>query len=276
MTAPVTTAMASAAAPLVPHEVANTVSQTQTALDPFAPWALLVVLVLAAWALAAYRRRVLGPARPAAPRTDLARALTAVALLALPWAALVGALQAAPPARWLTQLDTQAAQWAQAVNTPALRRLAVFLSDIGDVLPLAVLTLIVAVWLWRRRQRLLAGAWLLSITANALAIRVLKNLFARARPDTAAEMATSGHSFPSGHAAGALMVFGLLAWVLCDQLDRRWHGLIVGAAALLIAGIAASRVLLGVHYFSDVLGGLLWAGMVLLLTLTIVRQAWRW
>ena len=45
MTAPVTTAMASAAAPLVPHEVANTVSQTQTALDPFAPWALLVVLV---------------------------------------------------------------------------------------------------------------------------------------------------------------------------------------------------------------------------------------
>ena len=62
----------------------------------------------------------------------------------------------------------------------------------------------------------------------------------------------------------------------CDQLDRRWHGLIVGAAALLIAGIAASRVLLGVHYFSDVLGGLLGAGMVLLLTLTIVRQAGRW
>ena len=50
----------------------------------------------------------------------------------------------------------------------------------------------------------------------------------------------------------------------------------LSVSAPLIAGIAASRVLLGVHYFSDVLGGLLWAGMVLLLTLTIVRQAWRW
>ena len=38
----------------------------------------------------------------------------------------------------------------------------------------------------------------------------------------------------------------------------------------------SGRVLLGVHYFSVVLGGVLWSGMVLLLTLTIVRLAWRW
>ena len=276
------TALAASAAPIIPPALAGAVSRTQNAFDPFAPWALLAVLLIAVWALARHRRQGLRPARPrvgwraGAPLIDLPLAMALAALLMLPWAGLAWALHATPPAAWVARIDAQAAQWAQSVMTPALHGLAVRLSDAGDVLPLAVLTLIVAAWLWRCRQRLFAGAWLLSITANGLAVRVLKDFFGRARPEQASAMVTSGYSFPSGHSAGALMVFGLLAWVLCDRFGQRWRPLIVGVALLLIAGIATSRVLLGVHYLSDVLGGVLWASMVLVLTVGVINRARRW
>lgn len=260
--------------PLVPADLAATVASTLSALDPLVPWALLAVLLLAGVLLAQHRRlrASAGAARPggaAQPRgPDLVRWALPPALL---WGALAWGVQG-ERAEWVTRADADAARWAQAVATPALHALAVCLSDVGDVPALSILTLIVTAWLWRRHQRWLAAAWLLSIVANSLAVRVLKNLFERARPEQAATLVTSGYSFPSGHAAGALMVYGLLAWVLCDQLGRRWRRWIVGTAALLIAGIAASRVLLGVHYFSDVLGGLLWSASALLLTIGLIQR----
>ena len=264
-------------APAVPPEVALTISRTQTALDPFAPWALAAVLLLAAWALARYRQRTRPSVGIGLTHAGLPGAAARIAwfsLLALAWAALAWGVHAGP-APWVRALDARAAQWAQAVATPGLRALAVRLSDIGDVVALSLLALLVtAALLWRRR-RLLAAVWLLSITANSLAVRVLKNLFERARPDPVPGLVTSGFSFPSGHAAGALMVYGLLAWLLCQRASRRGRVLIAVPAAMLIAAIAASRVLLGVHYLSDVLGGLLWAGMALGLTVGIVQWASR-
>ncbi|MDO5625109.1 MAG: phosphatase PAP2 family protein [Pseudomonadota bacterium] len=261
--------------PALPSELAHALARTQSAFDPFAPWALLALLVLAGALLARHRQRALAlsgaRSLPGAPRLDLPLA----ALLALAWGALAWAVHTGPQA-WVARLDAQATHWAQSASTPALRWLALRLSDVGDVTALAVLTLIVTAWLWRQRARGLAVAWLLSISANSLAVRVLKNLFERARPDSAAALVTSGDSFPSGHAAGALMVFGLLAWGLCGRAPPRWRWCIVALAALLIAGIAASRVLLGVHYLSDVLGGLLWSAMALLLTVGMVRRAGLW
>jgi undecaprenyl-diphosphatase len=102
---------------------------------------------------------------------------------------------------------------------------------------------------------------------------VLKNAFERDRPAGAAEWLTSGHSFPSGHAAGSLMVVGLLAWLLCRGLAPGWRGLIGAAALALVLGIGAARVVLHVHYASDVLGGWLLAGALLVLAVAALRPA---
>ncbi|WOP15195.1 phosphatase PAP2 family protein [Ottowia sp. SB7-C50] len=273
MSAPAAAAPGAPALPAVPLEVTATISRTQTALDPLAPWALAAVLLCAAWALVRYRRGTRVAADVAVHGVGLARmawvAALAVAGVALAWAVHVG------PLPFVRAMDTWAAQGARAVTTPALRTLAVRFSDVGDIVALTLLTLTVtAVLLWRRRHWV-ATVWLLSITANSLAVRVLKNLFERARPDPVPGLVTSGYSFPSGHAAGALMVYGLLAWLLCQRASPRGRWLIGVAAALLIAAIAASRVLLGVHYLSDVLGGLLWAGMVLAVTVGMLQWARR-
>ncbi|QTD45884.1 phosphatase PAP2 family protein [Ottowia testudinis] len=270
----------------VPREVASAIARTQNAFDPYAPWLLLALLLLAGVLLRRYRqrtsadaggRRAGGFARGAvAPLPDLPQALCLAAPLALLWAALAWAVHTGPQA-WVTRLDAQAAHFAQSVTTPLLHWLALRLSDLGDVTALTVLTVVVAAWLWwGQRAHALAVAWLLSISANSLAVRVLKNLFERARPESASALVTSGYSFPSGHAAGALMVLGLLAWVLHARAGQRWRPWIVVVAAALIAGIAASRVLLGVHYLSDVLGGLLWSATTLLLTAGVIKHAGRW
>jgi membrane-associated phospholipid phosphatase len=63
-------------------------------------------------------------------------------------------------------------------------------------------------------------------------------------------------SFPSGHSSGALMIYGMLAYLLARAIPSRWiHDAIAVAAAFLIALIGLSRMYLGVHYFSDVIGG---------------------
>jgi undecaprenyl-diphosphatase len=99
----------------------------------------------------------------------------------------------------------------------------------------------------------------------------LKALIARPRPVLDGPVAhASGYSFPSGHAAGAAALYGSLV-LLASPLLRRWARVLLWATgALLVAAVAASRVLLGVHYPSDVTAGvalgLAWVGMAALLS----------
>ncbi|NZA02300.1 phosphatase PAP2 family protein [Ottowia beijingensis] len=150
-----------------------------------------------------------------------------------------------------------------------------WVSDLGDVLVLTPLVLAVFGGLLLRRQRVLALGWLLAVLVNSLAVRVLKGAIGRERPAGAAELVTSGASFPSGHAAGALLVYGLLLWIVLPLVARRrWRAVLAVAGGVLIGAIVVSRVLLRVHFVSDVVGGLLLAGFTLLLATGLLRP-WR-
>lgn len=101
-----------------------------------------------------------------------------------------------------------------------------------------------------------------------LVSNVLKLILRRSRPDTYIPFLRHSYSFPSGHAMGSMIVLGLLAWLSAAHLG------VVGAVAaltclLLIGLIGLSRVYLGAHYPTDVLGG--WAlGLV---AIVIVKWA---
>jgi undecaprenyl-diphosphatase len=84
---------------------------------------------------------------------------------------------------------------------------------------------------------------------------ILKQIFARARPDVAPHLdSISNLSFPSGHATSAIAILLLAALIMPARQKTLWIALAgIGAGA-----IGASRVLLGVHWPSDVLGGFLW------------------
>ena len=125
---------------------------------------------------------------------------------------------------------------------------------------LAVVTLVI-----RRRWRL--AIYLLVTGAGALTLDpVLKALVGRLRPVVAHPVAYgNGDSFPSGHALGSIVCYGALFLVFLPAARGIWRRAFTVVIVALIAAIGVSRLLLGVHYLSDVLGawalGITWLGV---------------
>src|SRR6202042_232542 len=125
-----------------------------------------------------------------------------------------------------------------------------------------VATVILAI---RKRWRL--AAYLLVTAAGALVMDpVLKSLVGRLRPVVPHPIAHgAGDSFPSGHALGSIVCYGAIFLVFLPAARGRWRPVFITVIATLVAAIGISRLLLGVHYLSDVVGawalGVTWLGI---------------
>jgi undecaprenyl-diphosphatase len=174
----------------------------------------------------------------------------------------------------LAEEDRHVTLWLQAFRTPALDRVAVAVTHLGDFGWLAAVTAGMAALLLcagRRWAALLGVGTLLVFPLNSM----LKEWVDRPRPGADVVevlLPALGLSFPSGHAMSAAVVYGflgLMAWLHLARPVARWLGLL--ASAFLAALVGLSRVYLGVHWFSDVLGG--WtAGLLLLLLLAMLYR----
>ena len=109
------------------------------------------------------------------------------------------------------------------------------------------------------RQRWRLAIYLLVAGAGALVLDpVLKSLVGRLRPVVAHPVAHgTGNSFPSGHSLGSIVCYGAVLLVFLPAARGRWRRVFVAGVVTLVVLIGISRILLGVHYLSDVLGG--WA-----------------
>ncbi|HEY7177091.1 MAG TPA: phosphatase PAP2 family protein, partial [Micromonosporaceae bacterium] len=127
------------------------------------------------------------------------------------------------------------------------------------------------------RQRWRLSAYLLVTGAGALVLDpVLKSLVGRLRPVVAHPVAHGlGNSFPSGHALGSIVCYGALMLVFVPAARGRWRTSLRWAAVALVVLIGVSRLLLGVHYVSDVVGawavGVAWLGLT-----TFTFEVARW
>lgn len=157
------------------------------------------------------------------------------------------------------------------VFTDFMRGIGAVFSAVGWWL---ILTPVVCWLLLRRRPRL---AVFVTVTAlgSSLLNGLIKTTVHRARPHLADPVATAvGKSFPSGHTQAATVGFGLLVLVFLPYLPARarpWAWVVAGLA---VAMIGFSRIALGVHYLTDVIGGLL-IGSAWLLAMTAAFSAWR-
>src|SRR5690606_24721507 len=154
--------------------------------------------------------------------------------------------------------------WDEPIQRSVESRRTAFLDDLflnisrlGSTIPVLVLGAVTAVVAWRR-CRAVGTAVLVATVSRPVVEFTVKALVDRERPDFERLVAGNGPSFPSGHVMAAVALWGLMPVVVSLYTHRRavWWASVAIAAAL-VAGIAASRVYLGVHWFSDVTGGLI-------------------
>jgi len=180
----------------------------------------------------------------------------------------------------LTQFDVALLDWLHARATATGYAVFNAISLLGSPVMLTILALAVALLLAARREWIVLAGWLAAFAGGGLLDVVLKLVIRRPRPPGAAAFLQHfSWSFPSGHAMASLIGYGMLAYVLTLLWIHRRSAQIavVLGAALLIIAIGFSRLYLGVHYFSDVVGG--YAAGVLWLSACIsgleVARGWR-
>ncbi len=178
----------------------------------------------------------------------------------------------------LTRFDLTLLDWLQARHGHVADQVFRAISALGSPLVLIILALAVAIYLGVSRQGLLVEGWLLAFIGGAVLNNVLKSAIHRPRP-YAASASLHSWSFPSGHAMVSLIAYGMLTYVLIilGPRSRRAQLAIAGCATLLVLAIGFSRLYLGAHYFSDVVGG--YAAGILWLSACIsgleVTRRWR-
>ena len=121
------------------------------------------------------------------------------------------------------------------------------------------------------RKRLLDAQMVAGCSTAALGSHLLKDVIGRPRPEYAIiDPIPQSFGFPSGHACFAVLLGGALICLVWRHVENPWlrRGLCAGLG-LIILGVGISRVYLGVHWPSDVLGGYLYGGLVLLVAVRL-------
>jgi membrane-associated phospholipid phosphatase len=179
----------------------------------------------------------------------------AAALVAVPFAVLVLQVRADGP---IARFDVDAARdvhdWARSSDAVVwLARAATTLGN-STVLWLAVAAGVAALL---ARDRVRAAVFLVATAlGGTLLNQLVKTVVGRDRPLLPDPLAVGhGKSFPSGHAMNATVVYGALLVVVLTWIPRRWWPATIAGTGLLVLAVGGSRVVLGVHYVSDVVGG---------------------
>lgn len=148
-------------------------------------------------------------------------------------------------------------------------------SNSATTLVWTVLLLLVTGWLLYRRLFKLAAFVVITDAGSLLLNNLIKLAVGRARPHLADPVAeAAGKSFPSGHSQAAIVGFAILVAVFLPALARPLRPWLIGVAAFLVLLIGFSRIALGVHYLSDVVGAYL-IGSVWFIGMASAFGAWR-
>ena len=223
------------------------------------------------------------PAQPASPgtvpRPPLGLATITVVggfagLIAM--LAILGSIAAGVRSQEVFALDTWATPFLHGIASPLLDFVMLRLTDIGSSLVIVpVFAVAIAALAWKRRFG--AAAFLAIATGGSVLLdTTMKLFFQRPRPQLSYAAVLPDSSFPSGHTMNAVIFYVALALIIWSVFGRRIGLTAVAIAAVVALGVGVSRIYLGYHYLTDVVGAIL-AGLSWLLVVGAafrVRPTW--
>jgi undecaprenyl-diphosphatase len=155
------------------------------------------------------------------------------------------------------RLDRSASLFGAHHATALSTRVLKVYTQIGGALVIVPLGVVVAIVEWIRQRSIAVVTFLILVVGGQfLVANVIKSIVGRARPHFDQLTGFSGTSFPSGHAVATAACFAAFALVIGRRRSLLVRALLAGLAVGLATGIAWTRVMLGVHWLTDVLGGL--------------------
>lgn len=165
----------------------------------------------------------------------------------------------------LTGVDQAVLSTLKSLHTPWADHLMLYCSRLADKSVITTLIVVVVLFLaWQRHWRSLMY-WVAAVGFGLFASAALKYGLQIPRPPNQVP-GLGPYSFPSGHTLRAVVLFGFLAVIIARSMRERWRWLPYGLAGLMIILVALSRLYLGVHWLSDILGsitlGMLWVAIL--------------
>lgn len=135
----------------------------------------------------------------------------------------------------------------------------IFVTRLGDGWFVGLFTILFSLYIWRFRKNTRLAVWyFLTVSVGAGGVNQLVKIFFRRPRPTHVEhlIVQGGYSFPSGHAMGSIITYGALLFLII-RASKSWKPVLAASVTLipLIGLIGISRVYLGVHYPSDIIGG---------------------
>ena len=178
---------------------------------------------------------------------------------------------------FIGSLDLSLLQALFALRDQSAVQALIWITELGSTITIGGLAVCAAfLFALRGRFAYLAGL-IVSVAGSAVAVFLLKEIVHRARPDALYQAyAETDFSFPSGHATMSLALYGFLAYVAWQIIPSKgWRIAAVLGTGVLIALISFSRLYLGVHYLSDVAGGIVVGSFFLSLAIFTSKRLWR-
>ncbi len=207
---------------------------------------------------------------PAATRRSVPATMMAVVLVSLFVALGVLAHHAAAG----TAFDHEVLAWMVNHRSPGLTSLAIAVTNAGSPVATGVIAAIAAAVLWWRsgspRPAILV---VLTLAAAGTTSTLSKMIVGAHRPAQSIQLVVeTDRSFPSGHVTGTLALLGVLTVVIGHRISRAAHKALIVLAAAVTALVAMTRLYLGVHWVTDIMGGLLLGGAAVLIAHLAYRR----
>ena len=157
----------------------------------------------------------------------------------------------------LVSIDKSVGQWEVDHGTRFSTHALQLVTDLASTYAVIFIIVVVAIVEYARVPSKWIPVFLVTVVVGEiLLVSTIKQALDRVRPSFNPAAATLGPSFPSGHSATAAALYAAVALVIARRRAPETRALIAGTAAAIAVAVASSRVLLGVHWLSDVVAGL--------------------